>query len=359
MRASHGQGSRDANGSATKDSRLGTTPGTSEGVSRSDSPRRPAKKPTIYDLARLTGVSPGTVSRVLNNRDKVAAETRDRVLRAATELNLKPQASVRTRQIAILSEPDYPDRVEGYAATMTAHLSFALSKRNIGVLQPTNPFEELPGMFLEGVVAVTFGKALRALLAELETRMHVVYLDNFALKPGEFAVNSDHYRAGYLAARHFIERGRRKPAFLGGDFLPFAERLRGFKQALAEAGVVVDDRCTSLFGPEINHVSVVTRMIRAGADAIYAPGSSFQAIECLHILTYVMGLKVPQDVALIGGENEGISCHLNPPLTTIEEPLRDMAERAAAMLDQLTSGQRIAEPQVTLPVRLLERDSVP
>ncbi|BET67122.1 catabolite control protein A [Opitutales bacterium ASA1] len=327
-------------------------------MSRSESSRPSSKKPTIYDLARITGVSPGTVSRVLNNRDKVKSETRDRVLRAATELNLKPQAAVRTRQVAILSEPEFPDRVEGYAATMTAHLSFAFSKRDIGVLQPTNPCEDLPGMFLDGVIAVTFGKALRALLAELEQRMPVVYLDNFALQPNELSVNSDHVQSGWLAARHFIERGRKKPAFLGGDFLPFAARLRGFKQALAEAGLPVDDRCTTLFGPEINHVSVVTRMIRAGADAIYAPGSSFQAIECLHILTYVMGLKVPQDVALIGGENEGISCFLNPPLTTIEEPLRDMAERAAAMLDSLTRGETVAEPQITLPVRLIERDSV-
>ncbi len=342
----------------TKDSRPSPDSGTSDGVSRSTPSRRHSKKPTIYDLARLTGVSPGTVSRVLNNRDKVKSETRDRVLKAATELNLKPQASVRTRQIAILSEPSYPDRVEGYAATMTAHLSFAFSKRNIGVLQPANPFEELPGMFLDGVIAVTFGKALRALLADLERRMHVVYLDNFGLKPGEYSVNSDHFNAGYLAARHFIDRGRRKPAFLGGDFLPFAERLKGFKKALAEAGVKTDDRCASLHGPEISHVSIVTRMIRAGADAIYAPGTSFHAIECLHILTYVMGLKVPQDVALIGGENEGISSFLNPPLTTIEEPLRDMAERAAAMLDLLTRGEKVPMPQIMLPIRLIERDSV-
>ena len=111
--------------------------------------------------------------------------------------------------------------------------------------------------------------------------------------------------------------------------------------------------------PGVNHFSAVTRIVRAGADSIYAPGTSFQAMECLHILTYVMGLKVPQDISLIGGENEGISIIQNPPLTTIEEPLRDMAERAAAMIDQLTSGQAVSEPQVTLPVRLIERDSVP
>lgn len=319
---------------------------------------RPERRPTIYDLARITGVSPGTVSRVLNNRDKVASETRERVLRAATELNLKPQASVRIREIAILSEPNYPDRVEGYAATLTAHLTFAFSRRNIGVLLPTNPFEELPGMFLDGVIAVTEDKALRALVAGLEQRMPVVHMDKFPLDPVENIVCSDHFGSGYMAARHLIERGRKKLAFFGADHPPFAERLSGFKKALTEARLPIDERCVTLYNPSINHASVVTRMVRAGADGIYAPGSSFQALECLHVLTYVMGVKVPQDISLIGGENEGVSSLLNPPLTTIAEPLADMADRAAEMLDQLTSGLTPPQRNVMLPMRLIERNSV-
>jgi len=316
------------------------------------------KKATIYDLARIAHVSPGTVSRVLNNRDRVKAETRERVLRAATALNLKPQASVRLRTVAILSEPSYPDRVEGYAATLTAHLSFAFARRNIGILLPSNPFEELPHKFLDGIVAVTEDKALRGLVAELEKRIPVVHLDKFPPGSDEYVVSSDHYNAGYLAARHFIERGKVRPAFFGQDYAPFAERLKGFKKALVEADLPADDQCTSLFGPENNHVSVVTRLVRSQADAIYAPGSSFQALECLHILAYVMGLKVPGDISLIGGENEGISSLLNPPLTTIEEPLREMAEQAATMLDRLTSGENVAQRHLKLPVRLIERNSV-
>ena len=319
---------------------------------------RPGKRPTIYDLARLAEVSPGTVSRVLNNRDKVKPATRERVLRVANELNLKPQASVRFREVAILSEPSYPDRVEGYAATLAAHLSFALSRRNIGVLLPVNPIEQLPGMFLDGVVVVTREKALQDLLVDLEKRMPVVYIDRFPIDRSAHTVCSDHYASGYLAAKHFIERGRKRPAFFGGNYPPFAERLKGFKKALDEAGMKYDDRLASLFVPEINHVSVITRIVRAGADAIYAPGSSFQAMECLHILSYVMGLKVPGDISLIGGENEGVSALMNPPLTTIEEPLRDMAEKAADMLDSLTSGRAVTVRNLNLPVRLIERDSV-
>jgi LacI family transcriptional regulator len=327
-------------------------------MSRNAPNERSRKKATIYDLARLADVSPGTVSRVLNNRDKVKAATRERILRVAKELNLKPQAAVRTRQIAILSEPNYPDRIEGYAATMTAHLAFAFSRRGLGVLIPTNPHEDLPGTFLDGVVAVTFDTALTSLLAELETRVPVVYTDKFNPETREYGVCSDHFNSGYLAAKHFLARGRRRPAFFGLDYRPVRERLAGFKKALAEEKVEVDDRLLALFSPDTSRLAIMTRLVRAGTDAIYAPGTSFQALECLHILTYSMGLKVPQDIALIGGENEGISSFLNPPLTTIAEPLREMAEKAAEMIDRLTAGEKVSPRQVTLPVRLIERDSV-
>jgi LacI family transcriptional regulator len=212
--------------------------------------------------------------------------------------------------------------------------------------------------FFDGIVVVTQDKALRELVSDLEKRMPVVHIDKFPADPTEYIVSSDHFNAGYMAARHFIDRGKRKPAFLGGNYPAFAERLKGFKKALAEADLPADEQCVSLFGPESNHVSVVTRIVRAGADAIYAPGSSYEALECLHILTYVMGRKVPQDISLIGGENERVSSLLNPPLTTIEEPLREMAEQAAAMLDRLTMGQRVADRLAMLPIRLIERNSV-
>jgi LacI family transcriptional regulator len=334
------------------------SPADKGGVPSASLPRVTGKKATIYDLARLANVSPGTVSRVLNNRDRVKQETRESVLRAAAELNLKPQASVRNREIVILSEPTYPDRFGGYSASLSAHLSYAFSRRNIGVLLPLNPFEELPTKFFDGIVVVTQDKALRELVADLEKRMPVVHIDKFPIDPAEYIVCSDHYSAGYMAARHFIDRGKRKPAFLGGDYPAFAERLRGFKKALAEAGLPVDEQRTSLFGPESNHVSVVTRIVRADADSIYAPGSSFEALECLHILSYVMGLKVPQDISLMGGENERVSSLLNPPLTTIEEPLREMAEQAVDMLDRLTAGEAISVRNVMLPIRLLDRNSV-
>jgi len=341
-----------------KDSRSTPTPAKgSKSRSSASAPR--IKRATIYDLARLADVSPGTVSRVLNNRDKVKPETRERVLRAANALNLKPQVSVRYRQVAILTEPTFPDRIEGYAATLTAHLSFAFSRRNIGVVLPTNPFEQLPGLFLDGIIAVTFDKKLQALLANLESRIPVVYMDKFDATANEYIICSDHFNSGYLAAQHFIARGKKRLGFMGGNTnAPFLERMKGYRKAMQDAGLPVDERLLVLTSSATSHLSAINRIVRAGADCIHVPGVSFQAMECLHLLTYVMGLKVPGDISIIGGENEGISVLQNPPLTTIQEPLREMAEQAVAMIDQLTSGELVTNRHNILPVRLIERDSV-
>ena len=102
--------------------------------------------------------------------------------------------------------------------------------------------------------------------------MPVVHIDKFLIARDEYVVCSDHYAAGYMAARHFIDRGKRKPAFVGGDYAAFAERLKGFKKALAEADVPIDDQRASLFGPESNLMSVVSRVVRAGADSHLCPG---------------------------------------------------------------------------------------
>ncbi len=315
------------------------------------------KKVTIYDLARHTGFSPGTVSRVLNNRDRVKPETRDAILKAAKELDLKPQVSVRSRQVAILSDPKFTDRVEGYAATLTAHLSFAFSKRKIGVVLPTDPFEELPGLFLDGVVAVTYDTKLLEFLKGIEKRLPVVYMDKFEVTEKQYRVYSDHYNSGYLAAKHFIELGKRRLACFGGEGPGFAERLRGYRTAIEEAGLEVDERLFVPVGAGSSS-AIVTRIVRSGADCIYVPGTSLQAMECIHLLTYVMGLSVPEDISIIGGENEGISELIVPPLTAIEEPLRDMAEAAVTMLDRLTLGEKVDTHSVKMPVRLIERNSV-
>ena len=186
------------------------------------------KRPTIYDLAKLADVSPGTVSRVLNNKDKVNPKTREKILGLAHEIGLKPRATARSKEVAVITEPHFTDRYRGYTSVLTSHAAFALSEQNVGMLLPSDPVKQLPGYFIDGVVAITYEPEIQAMLKELEKKVPVVYLDNFEATAKQYVIRSDHYQSGYKAAQHFIERGLKKLAFLSGDTAPAKIRLEGY-----------------------------------------------------------------------------------------------------------------------------------
>ncbi len=315
-------------------------------------------RPTIYDLAKIAQVSPGTVSRVLNNKDRVKASTRERVLEAARELGLKPQASVRTKQIAIITEPRFLDSLRGYSAFLTMQISLALSQRNISVFIPEDPINQLEGYFLDGIIAVQYEDDVLEMLHKWEKRVPTVYMDNFSYVEGEYAVCSDHYESGRIAANYLASRNKKKLGFVGGLHAPAMERRRGFVDGIKQIGLPVEEACIASYGNGVNMMSAVTKAIRSGADSLFVPGSSMEGIRAMHIIQYVMGRQIPEEISIIGGENLGVSEHMNPPLTAVTVPLGDMAKKAVEMIIKLTENEPVEEKRVILPVELVERDSV-
>ena len=316
------------------------------------------KRPTIYDLAKLADVSPGTVSRVLNNKDKVNPKTREKILGLAHKIGLKPRATARNKEVAVITEPHFTDRYRGYASVLTSHVAFALSEQNIGMLLPSDPVKQLPGYFIDGVIAITYEPEIQTMLREVEKMIPVVYLDNFEATAQQYVVRSDHYQSGYEAAQYFIERGMKKLAFISGDTSPSRIRLKGYTDAIKEAAFPVDGKLQILMKDEDSIYTIVNRVVKSGADALFAPGASMQAIETLHVLNNVMGLNVPNDISLIGGENTGISMYQHPPLTTMNSPFNRMAKTAVEMVLALSEKQPIEQRSVTLPEELIARDSV-
>lgn len=316
------------------------------------------KAPTIYDLAKLADVSPGTVSRVLNNKDKVNPQTRARVLGLAHEIGLKPRASARNKEIAVITEPHYTDRFKGYSNVLTSHVAFSLSEKNVSMLLPSDPIKQLPHYFIDGVIAITCEPEIQAMLKEVEKKVPVVYLDNFEATPEQYVICSDHYQSGYKAALHFIDRGMKNLAFISGDTIPAKLRLKGYQDGIKEAGLSLDNKLQVLMTEEESLYTIVSRVVKNGADALFTPGSSMQGIEALHVLQNVMNLRIPEDISIIGGENYGVSMFLHPPMTTLSEPLESMAKAAVDMVLTLSDKKPVQEHMVSFPVEVIERDSV-
>jgi len=314
-------------------------------------------KVNMRQIAELADVSQSTVSRVLNNRNRVNPETRRRILDLVRETGMRPQAAVRRLVIAVVTEPTYSDRVEGYAATLTNYLAFALSKKGASIFLPEHPVEQLPSHNIDGIIAVTYREDIQAMLKQLETRVPVVYMDHFDAEPSQYVVRTDHYGSGYLAAKHLITHGAKHPSLLGGNARSFSERLRGFEAATTEAGFTPHKVTLDPLGVPL--YQSLSRQVRLGVDGMFVPGANHVCIEALHLLTQVMRLRVPDDMSLIGTEIPKISEYQNPPLCSIFEPLNEMADRAVEMVLGLVEGSIPAETQITLPVSLLERESVP
>lgn len=330
---------------------------------RSKSRENPAnnspRKLNIYDIARAAGVSPGTVSRVMNNRDRVKDSTREAVLKTAKQLGFQPQAAIRKPEIALITEPGFTDRINGYSATLVQHLSFELTRRDYNIELPEGDIDTLRTAYFNGMIVISHGPNTRETVAQLESRIPTIHIDLFDAAASNHVVYSDHEQAGYLAGMHFAQSGRKRPGFLAENWPPNTVRLQGFRRALEECRLPADPALSYLIDEQEAPYIGLNHLVRANCDAIYVPGASLQAMEALHILTYVMKKEVPEEIALIGGENDRISCFLNPPLTTIEEPLRALAQRAVHHLgtllnDETTSAGLIRE---TLPVRLIRRVS--
>ncbi|EIP98983.1 transcriptional regulator [Opitutaceae bacterium TAV1] len=316
-----------------------------------------AGRANVYQVAELAGVSPGTVSCVLNNRGRVGEETRVRVLEVARSLGFRPQVQVRTRQVGVVADSIWHSLHDGsYYQSLWSHIALALCRHDMAMVVPENPVEHLQRRYLDGVIVVGEYPAFESMAARLGEHTPVVFTDDFSGRQDRWSVRSDCEATGRLAAEHFLKNGRRRLAFVGSPGSQEQVRLEGYRKAIVAAGAECREELFLMRSQEITFYSAVSRVIRLGADAILIPGSNYEALEGLNVIINVMGLRVPQDVALIGGEIHGVSEFLPPPMTTIEEPLTKIASLAVDTLAALMRGE--TPPRInTLPVKLLVRAS--
>lgn len=217
--------------------------------------------------------------------------------------------------------------------------------------------DELRHRHLDGILVVGEYPALRSVLEELVRHTPVVLTDDFSpFADSGWVVRSDEHEAGRLAAARFASVGRRRPGFIGSWGAQDRAGLAGFREGLLAAGVECREELFCLRQPDETFYGAVSRVVRAGADALFVPGSNYEAMEAYSVVANVLRLRVPSDVALIGGEVHGVSKFLTPPMTTVSAPLADVAALAVETLASLMRGEKPPRTN-TLPVRLVARES--
>jgi DNA-binding LacI/PurR family transcriptional regulator len=343
------------------------------------SPSRAKKKTkaTSMDIAHRAGVSQATVSRVLRGSPLVNAETRRRVEDAVRELNYKVDrhaSSLRTQRAGTLAlllfEDPTPDdsHINPFFLSMLGSITRACARHGHDLLVS---FQQLSddwhadyedSMKADGLILLGYGDylAYESKLAHLVAQgTHFVRWGAVLQGQPGISIGCDNAEGGALAGRHLIERGRRQIAFLGDastHFPEFFARYCGCDAALREAGLrmnpalQVDASSTEQAGYEAAKMLIAREL---PFDAVFA-ASDLIAIGAMHALKEA-GLRVPEDVAVVGFDGTPMSRFSNPPLTTV---VQDTSRAGELLVDTLLHLVRDEPAQsITLAPTLQVRQS--
>lgn len=333
-------------------------------------------RPTLADVAKLAGVATSTASIAINNRGRVNATTRAKVLAAAQTLGYQPNAVARrlasqqTNAIAVV----VPSLANPFFATIVHELQRKLLAAGLDIIMyNTEDDVQLEAKHIESLLrnrvdgVVFIGQHTGAkhpndhLLRELPDRgARVVLVERELANSSVPQIYADKEEGARNAVRHLISLGHRKIAMvggflnLGGSFL----RRRGYEAALKEAGIpvdtalIVDGRFTPLGGyqaakellerhPDITAVFVANDLMSIGV------------VKALQ----ESGRMIPRDVSVIGFDNIPESRFLSPSLSTVDMPTRRLGQSAAEVLLSALEGKAAGPQKLIIPVELIIRDS--
>ncbi|MEU0265163.1 LacI family DNA-binding transcriptional regulator [Nocardioides sp. NPDC006303] len=301
----------------------------------------------IGDVAALAGVAQGTVSNVLNHPDRVSPATRDKVERAMAMLNYVPNQIARSLAVGVsssvglvlsdLSNSLFIDIARGAETAVAASGgSLLLANTNSELEREQRCLQMFAQSRITGVMITLNDASHYAAIAKVAPHTTPVVMLNYRADTNHFcSVSVDNELGGYLAARHLIGIGRRRLAFVGGpdELTPVHDRELGFWRAVKEADVAAEVlRPKSVNRADGWHIGVglADRSPGDRPDAVFA-ASDLLAAGILQALAS-RAVKVPEDVAIVGYDNNQAAWDSPVPITTIAQPGEEMGRLGAEMV---------------------------
>jgi DNA-binding LacI/PurR family transcriptional regulator len=330
--------------------------------------RRPRRTTTIAQIAERAGVSVPTVSKVINGRADVAAETRRRVEAAIREFGYQRPSSV-GRRTALL-EVIFHELESEWALEIVRGVERVAGQHGLAVVLSEMQGRRTPGRgWIEGVLArrptgviAVFSDLSDLLRDQLRSRgIPLVVVDPTGEPLHDTpSVGATNWNGGLTATRHLLGLGHRRIGVIGGPewILCSRARLDGYRAAMDEAGVPVDPRFVSHGHFHVGEgIDKGRRLLRLPdrPTAIFA-GNDLQALG-VYQAARELRLHIPEDLSVVGFDDLPVAQWVGPPLTTIRQPLVDMAVAAAEMVLRMADGEAPVQPRVELATELVIRES--
>lgn len=327
---------------------------------------------SIKDVAREAGVSIATVSRVLNDVDVVNEETKKKVIDAINKLGYRPNIvarslkTQRTKTIGIvipdISNQFYPEIVRGAEDGANIYdYNIMLCNTDLDSNKEKEYLKVLKEKMVDGVLymSASLDEEVIALIKELQ--LPVVLVETRDEKADFPSVTIDNKKASKEAVEYLLNKGNKNVAYIGaraGAFNASAERYVGYRTALEDQGMAVDEDLVHLAG-------LKTKDGNEGMQKVLETGKKFDAVFCasdeiamgaVNVLRE-NGVRVPEDVDVMGFGNIYTSSVFYPKLTTVSQPLYDMGSFGMRMLIKLINKQPLENDHYELSYRIIERDS--
>ncbi len=338
----------------------------------------PAKRRiTSHEVAERAGVSRTTVSFVLNQVEgaQISEETRQRVLHAARELGYVPDAAARSLVSGrthilglIICQPANRIIIDAYIHQVIYGLSEAGHERGFRVLLESVEDVSQPDAYIHLVRAKRIDGILLSgprsddnqLPALIADGFPTVLLGRLTNSPNCF-VDVDNQAAAHQAVTHLVELGHQRIACITNGPLQYtsaAERLLGYRQALGQAGLAEDETLIYYgeFEPESGYTAMQALLaIQPRPTAVFVASDVVAFGAMAAIRDY--GLRIPDDVAVVGFDDVPMSRYVAPTLTTVHLPAIEQGRRGGEMLIDLIEGKPLPEQHIFLPTELIVRQS--
>ncbi|MFL0195599.1 LacI family DNA-binding transcriptional regulator [Clostridium sp. WILCCON 0269] len=326
---------------------------------------------SIKDVAKEAGVSIATVSRVLNDVDVVNEETKKKVLAAINKLGYRPNIVARslktqkTRTIGIIipdiSNQFYPEIVRGAEDVANIYdYNIMLCNTDLDIEKEMEYLKVLKEKMADGVLYMSNSLESDMLNLIKQLQIPMVLVETANDKENIPSVTIDNEKAAYDGVTYLINKGNKKIAYIGASediANASAVRYRGYKKALEENGLEVNKNRTyfSNLKAKDGYEGVNKILDKTEVDSIFCSSDEI-AMGAINALRD-RGIKVPEDVDVIGFENIYSASIFYPKLTTVAQPIYDMGSVGMRMLIKLINNQKMENTNYVLPHQLIERDS--
>ncbi|MCU0485710.1 MAG: LacI family transcriptional regulator [Anaerolineales bacterium] len=330
--------------------------------------------PTLEEIAKIAGASRSTVSRVINNDPNVAEETRQRVQQVIRQFNFQPNraarrlAGGRTRIIglviptgisSVFSDPYFPNLIRGISSTCHESDYSVMLWLAEAEYERLTIDQVLHNGFVDGMIISSMPLDDSIVTSLIRSGLPFVSVGRSLTNPSINYVDVENRRGALEAVMHLIRQKRRRIATITGPLNTIAgvDRRDGYLEALRIRGIPADPALIveGNFSEDEGY-NAMKQLLSLHPDAVFAASDSM-ALGAMRALREA-GIKIPDEIALVGFDDLPFAAHTQPPLTTIRQPIQRTGSLAAeTLMDILEHPDEAYARHIILPVELIIRET--